>query len=138
MKKTALLSLVTVLTLSAAVAFSAETKPATDEQIPPGAKLVPTLLEGKIVAADKASRLLTVEVKGTILKINVTPAVKINRNDKEATFDELAPGQAIHLSFMQLQSGRIEVAALIVEPSSEPLEPAGETEPSKPNRRKKS
>lgn len=87
-------------------------------------KSVPTQLEGKIVALDKNARLVTVDIKGTLIKIRMTVNVKLTKNGKSAVFENLAPGQSILVNFIET-NGRIEVAALSVQNAPEPAQPAG-------------
>ncbi len=88
----------------------------------PAGKILPTQLEGKITGWTKTNNVLTVDIKGTSLNINVTPQVKITRKGKSATSDQLASGKPIKLQFMELPSGKLEVASLFVEPVDERVE----------------
>jgi hypothetical protein len=103
--------------------IGAETTPSTT----PGStgKAVPAQLEGKIVALDKSARLMTVDINGTLIKIRMTVNVKLTKKGKPAMFENLAPGQSILISFVEMPNGRIEVASLTLEPTGEAVEAAG-------------
>ncbi len=79
-----------------------------------GAKLIPATLDGTILAVNKDARQISVQIKDTQLKINVTDQVKISKEGKGAAFAELAAGQAITLSFMEMPNSKLEVASLVV------------------------
>lgn len=122
------LSLGLALAVSAALTApvgAAETKPAT-----PALKPVPATLEGKLLAVDKTTKVVTIDIKGTILRVNVTPQVKLARKGKPATLEELAPGQTVSLSFVEKADGHLEVASLTVLSSPNQQVPAGPTSPS--------
>ncbi len=107
MKKTLLLCLAFAVTFGISLmSYAADPKP-TDS-----AKPEPAQLEGKIVAVDTAARLVTVEIRGTQIKVNVTPQVRLTKKGKKVKFDQLVSGQPVLLSFVTHPSGRIEVASL--------------------------
>jgi hypothetical protein len=110
---------------------------AAETNAPAPGKAVPAQLEGKIVALDKNARVMTVDIKGTLIKVHMTVNVKLTKSGKSAVFENLAPGQSILISFVEMPNGRIEVASLAVEGGAEAIEPAGSKpanpRPSNPN-----
>jgi len=92
----------------------------TESQSPASAvKGVPAPLTGKIVGVEKPTRSLTVQVKDREIKIKVTPQVQITKKGKPATFDTLAAGQVIRITFVEMPDGSIEVATLAILPAKE-------------------
>jgi len=55
-------------------------------------KKAPSTLTGRIISVDKSLRSLAVEIKGTILRVNVTSLVRISKKGKLAGIEDLAPG----------------------------------------------
>jgi len=91
----------------------------------------PTTLTGRIIYVDKGLRAMAVEIKGKILQINVPPSLRINKDGKIITFEDLAAGQEVTLTFRETVTGRLEVVCVAIEASPEPAEAAGASKSSK-------
>jgi len=90
----------------------------------------PTTLTGRIIYVDKGLRALAVEIKGKILQVNVPPSLRINKDGKIITFEDLAAGQEVTLTFRETVTGRLEVVSVGVEANPEAAESAGATKSS--------
>jgi len=91
----------------------------------------PTTLTGRIIYVDKGLRAMAVEIKGKILQVNVPPSLRINKDGKIITFEDLAAGQEVTLTFRETVTGRLEVVSVGVEASPEAAEAAGAPKSSK-------
>jgi hypothetical protein len=98
------------------------------ESPPAGKSAAPRTLTGRIVFVDKTLHSVAIEVKGEILQINMVSHVKIVKGDKPASFDVLAVGQTVTLTFLETPDGKLDVASLSVDPSESPAEAAGRGE----------
>jgi hypothetical protein len=120
------------LMLTALVGFVAPVA-AADLKSPASEKkqTAPSTLTGRIIYVDKGLRAMAVEIKGKILQINVPPSLRINKDGKIITFEDLAAGQEVTLTFRETVTGRLEVVCVAIEASPEPAEAAGGTKSSK-------
>lgn len=120
------------LTLTA-LAFSV---PAADNNYTPENKkaATPTTLNGRVVFVDKSLRAVAVEVRGKVIQVNVLSFVKVVKGGKIVTFDELAAGQEVTITFRETVQGHLEVVALSIEGSANQAEAAKQPDP-KPGRR---
>jgi len=84
-----------------------------------------TTLTGRIIYVDKSLRAMAVEIKGKILQVNVTPSLRINKDGKIITFEDLAAGQEVTLTFRETVTGRLEVVSIAIEASPDTAEAAG-------------
>ena len=103
-------------------AWSAE--PPASSRSRPISKPLPHL-QGKIVAIDRVSRSVSVDIKGTVLRINVTPEVRILKKGHRTRLEDLAAGQTVSIGFYERPNGRLEVATVQIRPQSAPVQAAG-------------
>jgi hypothetical protein len=86
---------------------------------------VPNTLSGKIIAIDRATGILTVEVKGKLLQIPARAPVLITKDGKSVLFDEFAAGQNVTITFSETPAGRLEIVSVTILPAENASEPAG-------------
>ena len=108
--------------------------PAADLKSPTdGKKAGPTTLTGRVVFVDKSLRAVAIEVRGKVLQINVVSQVKLARRGKSVSFEELAAGQEVTVTFREGPLGHLEVVALSIEGSPNQTEAAAK--PGQPSKR---
>ena len=99
---------------------AAEIKPAVVSS-----NAAPNTLSGKIIAIDRTTGLLTVQIKGKLLQINARAPVLITKDGKNVLFDEFAAGQNVTITFSESPAGRLEIVSVTILPAETESEPAG-------------
>lgn len=92
------------------------TETPTAPSTPTPKKPVQQQLSGKVVAVDKFSRTITLQVNDLSYVLQVADGTRIGRDDKEATLNDVVVGQQISVNVVlrELPNGRVEVAVLNV------------------------
>lgn len=97
----------------------AEDKPATPEKpaTPAPKKPVQQQLTGKVVAVDKVSKTITLQVNNLTYVLEVADSTRIAKAGKEKSLIDVVVGEEINVTVLlrELPNGRVEVALLSVD-----------------------
>ncbi len=109
-----------LLTLAGGIQARAEdTKPAAPAitKPTPAKKPVQTQLNGKVVAVDKYSRSITLQVDNLTYVLQVTDSTRVSKAGKEQNLTDVVVGQELSANVLLTErpDGRIEVALLSVD-----------------------
>ncbi len=108
-----------LLTLAGGIEVRAEDKPAAPAvtKPAPSKKPVQTQLNGKVVAVDKYSRSITLQVENLTYVLQVTDSTRVSKSGKEQNLTDVVVGQELSANVLLTErpDGRIEVALLSVD-----------------------
>lgn len=97
----------------------AEDKPATPEKpaAPAPKKPIQQQLSGKVVAVDKVSKTITLQVNNLTYVLEIADSTRVAKNGKEKSLIDVVVGEEINVTVLlrELPNGRIEVAVLSVD-----------------------
>jgi hypothetical protein len=101
------------------VSVRAEDKPATPEKpaAPAPKKPVQQQLTGKVIAVDKVSKTITLQVNNLTYVLEIADSTRIAKADKEKGLIDVLVGEEIKVTVLlrELPNGRVEVAVLSVD-----------------------
>ena len=95
----------------------AEDKPATPEKPAAPKKPVQQQLTGKVVAVDKVSKTITLQVNNLTYVLEIADSTRVAKAGKEKSLIDVVVGEEINVTVLlrELPNGRVEVAVLNVE-----------------------
>lgn len=108
------------LVASGALATAQESAPAKPPQKPSAVRQ-----QAKIVVVDKNKKALVVDIKGKIYRFKLSSKLKIRKEGKNATIEELLVGQQITLETVNVTEGGFEIIGVNIEASPAESEAAG-------------
>jgi hypothetical protein len=108
------------------------TKPAPAQPTVSPPQGIPAELEGKVVVVNRVDQTVTVEINGKLYLFNVNSRVKLLKNGRSTSFQNLLAGQKITLFVNQKPDGSLELMSLQVDPTPTGNEAAGPKAPGQP------
>ena len=80
-------------------------------------KPVQQTLNGKVIAVDRLSRTVTLQVNNLTYVLQIADSTRLTRNGKEQSFADFVVGEeaSVNVMLRELNNGRIEVAVLAVD-----------------------
>ena len=97
----------------------------------PSGKTTPAQQNARIVVVDRVAKTVTVELNGKLYLLKVGSQVKLTKNGKAVSINDLTAGQSVAVSTRTTATGGVEIFSVNVEPNGQRSEWTGKG-PEKP------